>query len=317
MKATAFCLIVLTAFLNFSCGQNVESSPVAINERAAETPRPTPTPDKFEEIDLQAKFSKMENDDLPDSLKIDGYEVKTVTVKKRDGFDSPEADIYDLVLSKKGKSITRFEGMYYPLGNYMSFGLFSFLGGSEQQLLAFDESYKWERDWIISLTPRYEVLFDSHDYGIGWGRIGVVDVDQDGVYELTELQSIGLNIAWANSDYPWVKVIFKYDSRIHKFTPANHIFTSYSLDSIDEQLKQFKDGQGSTKRDFLEIMLRYFYAGKDSEAWRFFDENFAAQFTNPVADGDKEKTIELIKKALAKDPIYRFVKSDILKDAKK
>jgi hypothetical protein len=310
MKIALFCLVIFTTLLSFACTKNIESSPISANEKPAEKPLPDPTPHKFEEIDLQQKFSKMENDNLPSSLKIAGYEIKTIALKKKDEYDNPEAEIYNVVLSKKGKTIARFGGEYNPLGNFMSFGTFPFLGGSKQQLLVFDESNKYERDWIVSLTPKYEVLFDSEDYGIWWGRIGALDIDKDGIYEVTELQSVDFNLALSGNDFPWTKVVFKFDAKTSKYTPANHIFTDYSLDTIDEQITEFKEGRRNAKRDFLEIMLRYFYAGKNEAAWQFFDENFSTRFTIPKVVETKEQLKERIKGELNKDPVYKFIKAD-------
>src|SRR5262245_44025603 len=98
MKSILYCLILLTIFFNFSCQRQVESSPVAENEKVAETPQPTSTPSEDEGIDLIEKFSTADQDNPPNSLKINNYKIKKVIVKKQPDKESPITGIYDAVL---------------------------------------------------------------------------------------------------------------------------------------------------------------------------------------------------------------------------
>lgn len=150
MKLTVFILIVFTVFLNLSCQRAVSSSPISPNEKIAEIPKPTPTPEKFEKIYIIDAM----NDDESSLLEFQDYKLEKVTVKKKE-YDEPEVDIFDAVLSKNGKKIARFEGSFNPLGNWMSFGLYSFLGESDKQLWISDKTgSKDGNDWIVSLTPK-------------------------------------------------------------------------------------------------------------------------------------------------------------------
>jgi hypothetical protein len=287
--------MISTTLLNFSCGQNVESSPIAANEKPAETlqtpiPRAAPTPDKYEEIDIVEQFSALRNDETSAILEFKNYKIKRVTVKKRED-DSPEADIYDAVISKNGKTIRRFAGSYHPLGNLLGFGFYQFLKGSEKQLLIIDESNRYDREWIVSLSPKFDVLFDTADFGVE--GLMTLDVDNDGEKEITAARfCFESEFDFAMSERPWLRVVFKYDAKAHKYLPASHIFTDYTL-----------SGQNERKEKFFESFMTYIYAGQEKEAWKFFDENMKGK--------DIEQTRAKIKASLKEDPIYKFIRKDL------
>jgi hypothetical protein len=296
--------LILILFVNLSCHIYVYSSPVAQDEIRAEMPKPTPTPEKLEEIYL-------DGDDQATLLEYQDYKLEKVTVRKMDEkIDTTLADISDAVLTKNGKRIARFKGDYHPLGNQMSFGLFSFLGKNEKQIWITDETGQHDaRNWIVSLTPKFKVVFDSRDYGLGWKMTGLVDVEKDGVVEVKVGGYTDLDIGMARVFEPWAETVFKYDSNTRKYLPASHILTEYTLNGINEQIDKYKEPGDKPLKDLLEIMLKYIYAGKDAEAWKFFDENFTP--TNNIGGfaNDKEESRKRIKNALNKDPVYKFIKS--------
>lgn len=311
MKSAPFTLIFFTALFNFSCQQNVESSPALVDERVAETPQPISTPEKYEEIDIIEQFSRMEAGNEPIPLEIGDYKISPVTVKKKFYKDSPEADIYDAILSKKGKTIAKFEGIYYPLGNFMSFGLYPFLNNSEKQLLILEESNRYDRAWIINLSPKFEILFDSADFDVLYGYLGAIDIDKDGVFELSAFGSTNLGFTFSWNNETWTKVIFKYDSKSRKYLPASHIFSEYIFENIDEEIQKFREAENRSFSDFLQIFMGYIYAGKEDAAWKFFDESFSTDKLTFGTDINKANTKEKIISALNKDPIYKFIKADL------
>jgi hypothetical protein len=330
MKITLFCLIIFTAFLNFSCQRNVESSPVAENEKTVELPSQRPTPENFgekqidDEMQIIGRFSNSDEDELNILVKFGNFTIKKDVVIKSDGFDSPETGVIDAVLSKKGKRLARFEGVYYPLGNEMSFGLFSFLGGTEKQLLVYDDSLHYEHDWIVTLSPKFEVIYNNADYDI-YGGFGVLDIDKDGILELSAGKDASLGFSFSRNSEMAVKVIFKYDPKTHKYLPATHLYPEFVLQgfediSFDEQLKNFKERKNRGLPEFLQIFLKYVYAGKEAEAWRFFDETeieikdvwtLGDEKLQPI-DG-KLQAKDHLKKVLSKDPIYKFIQKDLRK----
>jgi hypothetical protein len=323
MKIAALSLVIFTAFFNCCCRQYVESSPVAANEQPVEKPAETPPsslkPEKYsEEINVTSQFSALENDDLPVLLEYKDYKIKRVAVKKKDEYDNPEADIYDLVISKSGKTVARFEGLYNPLGNEIGFGFYRFLKGSEKQLLLVDESNRYDREWIVSLSPRYVVIFDAEDFEVVDGHLMVIDFDNDGEKEITLAKfCFDSEFGFPMSDRPWLRVIFKYDAGKHKYLPASHIFPDYTLNGQARRIQKFSDNppeiNGSKFSKLLEIFMTYVYAGNEAEAWRFFDANFPEQLTVYGAVKAKEVTRTQIKAGLNKDPIYKFIRKDIQK----
>jgi len=83
MKTALSCLIVFTVLLNFSCGRNIESSPVAANEKPVETLQPampqfSRTPVKYEEFDIIEKFSRDGAGKVPISLEYKDYKISPV-----------------------------------------------------------------------------------------------------------------------------------------------------------------------------------------------------------------------------------------------
>jgi len=308
--------MISTTLLNFSCGQNVESSPVALNEKPAEPPQATPTPDKYQEFDIIGQFSSMRNDDTPTALKYEGYKIKKVAVKKRDEYDNPEAEIYDLVVSKNGKVIYRFEGSYNPLENWLGFGFYQFLKGSENQLFIVDQVNRDDREWIVSLSPRFEVLFDTSEFGVE--SLSVLDVNNDGEKEISLTKMLyELDMGFPMSEMPWLRIIFKYDAITRKYLPASHIFTGYTLSGQEERIRKFRENSQEIKRFklavFFEIFMTYIYAGQETEAWTFFDENLSDWFILNGVKREKEQVRVKIKAVLNEDPIYKYIRKDLRK----
>lgn len=310
MKIAVLNLIIVSAFLNFSCGRNVESSPVSVIEKPAETPQPVSTPDKYEEIDIIEQFSTMAAENEPAPLNFGDYKIETVKVKKYEK-DSPEAEIYDAILSYKGKPVRRLEGVYYPLGNFMSFGLYPFLKGSEKQLFVIEESNRFDHAYIFNLSPKFEVLFDAEDFDVLYGYLQVIDIDNDGEKEITLSNNCQLGFNFTNVDQPWVRIIFKYDPAARKYLPASHKFTDYTFKELPEQIKKLNEKGDKNFADVLEIFMTYVYAGQENQAWQFLDETLS----NPVKlfgeNKDKAEIKLEMKEALNKDPIYKFIRRDL------
>jgi len=69
--------------------------------------------------------------------------------------------------------------------------------------------------------------------------------------------------------------------------------------------------------EFLQIFLKYIYAGQELRAWKFFDENEiyvrnAQTLTGAV--GGRELLKERLIRDLELDPIYKFIKADLEKN---
>src|SRR5215203_4356215 len=324
MKTAVSCLIISTALLNFSCGQNVESSSVAANEKPAEIPIPISTPDRFgekmikDEIDSIGRFSNYEEDESKTAFKFQGFQIKKEVVMRSDDIGSTLVGVIDAVLSKKGKRLARFEGVYWSLGNEINFGLYPFLGGAEKQLLVTDESLHYEHDWIVRLSPKFEVIYNNEDFGI-WYGFYVLDIDNDGVLELSAAKNASFDFVFSRSSEMSLKIIFRYDPKSHKYLPATHIYPELVLqgferESFDEQIIKFNESKDKFLPKFLQIFMKYIYGGREAEAWKFFDETEIdikeAEILGGKVDG-KQQTKDHLKKILEKDPIYKFIRKDL------
>lgn len=311
MKVAMFCLVVLAAVANFSCRQSVESSHIPVNEKTGEIIKPAPTPIEYEEIDIIEQFSRMSVGNNPEALEFRDYKIEPVLVKKKYDEDSPVAGIYDAVLTKNGRKVARFESVYHPLGNFMSFGLYPFLRSSEKQLFIVEESHRYDRELIINLYPKYEVLFDAADFEVLRGYLRVIDMENDGEKEITLGKNCNLGFIYSNSEEPWVSIIFKYDAKARKYLPASHKYPEFTLKSRD--LQEFMEG--GKKIFSLKVFMAYIYAGKEAEAWKIFDEaelNFPVENYSTGKIENKQELKENILKGLAKDKIYKFIKKDLM-----
>jgi hypothetical protein len=316
MKFVVVCLLGFTVFLNLSCQQEVISSSISKDEQITKVPEPSPTPNKYEETDIIEQFSTMGDENQPTLVEFQDYKIKKVSVRKKDEIDSPEADIYDAVVSKNGKTIARFEGIYYPLGNEMSFGLYPFLGESEKQLFILEESNRYDREWIVNLSPKYEVIFDAADFDVISGYLRVIDIDNDGQKEITLYKGNNIGYMFPPKDIPLVRIVFKFDEKTRKYLPASHKFPAFTLKDQEEQIKKFNENKTKKFSKALEIMLTYIYAGKEESAWQLFDNeeiDFTPESVLNAKTESKEQLRVKIKNALNKDPIYKFIKTDLKK----
>ena len=305
-----FVLTVSVLLCNFACQNQIENSRSSIVEvmqnepGTLETPTPQPTDEKRIVIeDIVAER---------DSLKYEGYEIKKFLTKKKEKgeSDSPVAEINDAVLQKNGKTLLKFEGVYYPLGNLIEFGLFSFLGDQKKQLIVYETTNRYGRVWIVSLSPKPKILFDSEDWG-GFGEfVYIEDIDGDGKYEIslqTEKSFSFENIAHIN--VPQIGYDFRYDSKKERFLPANENFQDLYSKGLNERASKIEPLNSSSGfdeeiiKDFIETFLIYIYAGKENEAWEFFDKEYNLE--------DKENRKEKIKAVLSEDPIYKFIKNSV------
>ncbi len=300
-------LILLIGLTAFGCQiQSVQTQNLSYdNSRKDEVSKPKidaeTVSDKNEEISIEENF--VDND----SLIFEAYKISRVKVKKTDLETAEKAEIFDALLTKNGKQIAKFEGVFYPAGNQMDFGLFSFLGEKTKQLIIVDTSNRYERDWIVDFSPNYSVLFDTADYGTqGLRRI---DFDDDGTYEITSVRIYDI-ISFPSAYRPSVNIIFHYDKQAGKFLPASNKFSEFTLKDIDDRLKRFNESDKKYFHDVLEITLTYLLAGQEEKAWDFFDKNFASADLSFEKVENKAETKKKIQASLNNDPIYKFIKQN-------
>lgn len=327
-------LILSVLFCNPACQNQTVNSQNSNGLLPQASPRTIESPTETSQTNDENIISIEDIVSEQGSLKYEGYEIKKFLTKKKYDDDSPTADISDAVLQKNGKTIFKFEGVYYPLGNQFEFGLFSFLGDKTKQLIIYETSNRYGRVWIVRLSPKPKILFDSKDWGGVREFIYIDDIDEGGKYEIslqTEKTLSFENLAHIN--VPQIGYDFKYNNKSERFLPANESFRDEYLEGLNERvlkieplnssngfnenLKKERDAISNSSRnsingfdeevikDFIGIFLTYIYAGKENEAWEFFDKKYNLE--------DKETRRDKIKDVLSKDPIYKFIQNDMNK----
>lgn len=305
--------IFLTATMLFACqnqiAQVVEKNEIQKNQNSkfqnsTDDPEEETVSDKNKEIEIAESFVDK------NIIKFNDFTIKKVGVEKT--LENEKVKIFNAVLIRNNKLLETFEGVEYPLGNEIDFGLFSFIGDKNRQLIISDTSNRYERDRILDLSNDYKLLFDSGDYDIYDGGMTRIDFDDDGIYEIALSKSDDI-FGFASAFIPSNRIIFQYDKDRQKFFPASHKLEIFTLKSLNSSLKRF-DKNEKNFSDVLKITLNYIYAGKEEDGWKFFDENFVpdnSTFSKKVENRENAK--KEIMEYLAKNKIYQYIKSDLRK----
>lgn len=205
------------------------------------------------------------------------------------------------VIKKENQIVAKFEAeLYHPQGNFTDFGRFDLLGDGTQPVIISTTVPRGGRHWVVSLYPEFRVLFDSGDYGIGREEFNVIDVDKDGVYEI----SLEVTAFYQMQDkmyigeIPLPEILFKYDATQKKYLPANHLHIDYALRGLDARLQALNETDNYLSKR-LHILLRYIFAGREKEGWAFFEEAYRRP--------DKEEIINRIKDVLSTQAVYRYL----------
>jgi hypothetical protein len=306
-------VLLVSVLLNSACAARAVSSQANLKS-------PTPMGDSGtakrarveiakEEVQIADAFVDRDREELT----YEGYTVRRRYKKVRIDYP-PEmkepaetVEVSYAVLERKGKVLASFDaGVYHGGLNSTSFGLFSFLGDGEKQLIISQDAPREGRQWVVSLSPRFRVIYDGAAFVVGRESddMSVVDLDGDGVYEIIApvCHFYGFH-DWALAPMatPLPEVIFKYDTKAGKYLPANERFQEYLLRDMDK-VKAKVHGPADREShlaDILSIVVNYVFAGKEREAWQFYE----AEYKLP----DKVEIKKEIKDTLKSQPVYRFM----------
>jgi len=304
-------LVLVLVLLTCCCGQGSYRTTVDPITRASAEPSPAQSvevqayiPDQFGQ--LMGDFIKTYTDE--DRLSYLDYEVNKSKRVARTKSQKGSTEIEYAVLRRKGKVVAQFDSSLDRLTR-VRFGLFAFLGHKYSQLVIEQSSEKFWRYWVVSLEPDFRVIYDSGKYDLVY-ELRVTDVDGDGYSEIVQnLGSLWYFASLDNLYSPRPPIIFTYDSSERIYVPANKRFQQLALKDIEERIT--KTGEVIERKDdpasalhvrsaVLDVVLRYLYSGKTSEAWTFYDRHYKIE--------DKETLrVELIKK-LGQDKLYQSLK---------
>ena len=128
-----------------------------------------------------------------------------------------------------------------------------------------------------------------------------MDLDGDGVKEIsapiTDFYSFHDKVSM--SQVPLPTIIFKYDPANGEYLPANVHFLTYSLDEANERDELDSTDPTFVRATVLHRLLVYVYAGREKEAWEFYDRTYKLD--------DKEEIRRRVKSILRNQPVYKFI----------
>ena len=244
-----------------------------------------------------------------DELSYNGHTVKKM--RKRVHYDgSTWVDATYAVIRKGSKScVTLDAGIYHPLENATRFGLFSFLGKGSQQFVVSEDVPRGGKQWVVSLEPTCRVIFDGSKWGVGRESddFGVLDLDGDGVYEITAPITDLYDLQDKMSIYqiPLPVIVFKYSPTAKIYLPANHRFPDYFLESLSDITTESDSDEYAAKSRILRLLLDYVYAGNEEKGWALFEQQYT--FSDEV---EVRKRVWAI---LRNQPVYRYMRAQRLR----
>jgi hypothetical protein len=236
-------------------------------------------------------------------LSYRGYQAAKLHKKVRIEDFSKSVEITYAHISRNGKTLSKFdgfEGSHHPLGSDIDFGLFALLNNGSKQLVIEQTQWRNWAHWIVDFSPRYRVVFDSSKWGVG-RELLYADLDGDGVYEISQaVQAFVFFENLTNGSSHLVDVVFKYDREKMEYLPANQVIEAKTLGPIEDEAKDLKrDDERTFAPQVLSIMLRYIYAGREKEAWSFYNREYNFRNKSPLR--------AKIKSALKDEPVHRFI----------
>jgi hypothetical protein len=256
-----------------------------------------------DEVSLDKIFTK------DDRLSYRGYVVEKAQTKGEDSWFA--------TLKKGKKPVAKFEGGWNK--EWTNFGLFPFIGTEPKQLVV--EQYSGGAHccysyWIYDLSDNPRLLFDNDKYGTG-NQLIPFDLDGDGVFEFKHsvMAFDYFHMSHASSVFP--QAIFAYDKKAGEYRPANQRFQSYALQGIEDDIKEFETlkAQGNPDNDeiyseryfsaVLQVTLKYIYAGKEQEAWEFFNREYTVH--EGISMGKMRAEIE---ETLRQELVYKYIYSN-------
>ncbi len=293
--------VIITTLLFYQRGPSSESRiDVAAQTQSAGHRQPAVSPvSSDDELDpLEATYIK------GDYLTYAGYEVERAFNAATDGSS--------VFIKRNGKTLATLSNGGFGKDS-TDVGLFSFLGKETKQLVVLQYTGGAHCCWIYKiydLGPKLHLIFDGEKYGID--RIGYTlhptDIDGDGRYEFTQsvMAFDYFHMSHASSVFP--TAVFAYDEKTRTYLPANRKFSSYLLGGLEKELKHVEDERAkidprslneSYLSAVLRVMLKYIYAGQESDGWEFYHREYQLS--------DKEVIKRDIREALKSDPIYQSI----------
>lgn len=300
----------ILGFLSLTfCGCNVASTvPIA---PAPSSVQVTPMPNVVSAAKKHNYEPKYADDLLSESEKLSygNYQIESLrksTIVEGKKYD--EGGHQYAVLKRKGKVVAQFDDLVNPLGTDIRFGLHTLLDQDRKQLIVEQTENRGWRYWIVDLNQNAKIIHNSGNYDVGQG-LRVLDIDGDGKAELIQsLLTFWFFDRLDNTNSPFPDMVFTYDPKFNEYIPANYRFQDFVLRDVEQhitEVKTVKTQSNAAKNDrdilapMLEVLLTYIYAGKEKEAWEFYE----AEYNLP----DKAEMKAKIENRLKEDSVYQTI----------
>ena len=241
-----------------------------------------------------------------DSVSYEGYEVVRLQKTVRHPGYNADIPVTYAILKSDGRTIATFEGVYFGAGNQTGFGFASVLGVDTRQLLVSQTIPRGGRHWIVDLSSNATTVFDCKDWDLDGEDVCIHDFDDDGVQEI----SLAITNFWgfgpmSMAESPMPAVVFKYDGSVRRYLPDKNAFArgmmniTGDVQAVDPNETPREGSKGAYLAVRLDIFLRYVYAGRENDAWSFFEQTYNLP--------DKEDVKREIKRILNAEPVYRYI----------
>ena len=256
---------------------------------------------RFKEIDISTVFTKSETLKHQDFLVQKRHKV----LRRPETMSKPIHERVSYGVLKRGRrTVMTFDDGYYfgAAGNGTNFGLVSLLGAGSKQLLVSQDVNRAGAQWIVDLSSSPKLILSTSRWGVGreGHDIGIVDFDNDGVFEIRALVTdfYSLHDKMSMSEIPLPGIIFKYDAKQRTYIPANHSLFAYKLPKIsgDEDTSHLRDASPS---EVISVLLEYVYAGEEEDGWRLYESRYRGS--------DKQEMRKRIESILRRQPVYKFI----------
>jgi hypothetical protein len=243
-------------------------------------------------------------------LSYRGYTVsklhKRVKLVYPPEYDNPPewADATYAVVRRNRRTLSTFDsGLSSPLVNSTEFGLFPFLGGKTKQLVVSQDLPRTGTQWVAAFSRRFRIIFDGPAWRVGRESddMGIIDLDHDGVCEITVpiTDFYGLQDKMSMAQIPLPEIVFKYDPKRGKYLPANQRFQDYELEGTADLENVSTGDEFSHRSIILGRFLDLIYAGKQKDAWDYFERAYKLK--------DKVEIKHRVKTILTRQPVYNFI----------
>ena len=280
-----------------------QPKPTTVEPAFSPTPMPAAKPEtiSYQEDDTRP-FNFL---DEQDHIQWNSYliERKTRTVNEEPGNSHAHmVDVSYISVKHSGKLIRSFDANVIGSGGSSAeFGFFPFLGPSSKELFMTQDTFRGGCQWVVSLSPRFRVIFDGQKFGVGRESADLrgEDLDSDQVkeiivpltdfYEFQDKMSI--------SQIPLPEIVFKYDLGRGEYSP-DPLFNSR-----DSRRTDFASASTDNELEYRSIVLHamteLIYNGHRAQAWRLFHRDYRL--------ADKLEFERRLKSILKNQPVYRFI----------